>query len=923
MPTIDDKIRTIDCTVCRYLDNIDGSARGVISQDILAHLRNLADHVMLKYYSPYGDIDDTKENIHSALEHAQTTGRLKILYRFRNYLDIVASHYTLDEDSSERLMLKYYDYLFQLRVLLRCDFNINILHNLNKFPLNLDTALQDYYSKIADKINLYSTELKGDGDKYYIQKIKPFYVDGKKYFEVTFTPPNDRDNKSGRVIAFTKIPLLSNYASKFRLINDNIEILGKTMPIRLITGWEVSIRSCEFKNFSKIVSGDKRNVAIGEQRAICRFLTEQGYTLTELMDFPDASYKRLDAFWRSRSKTSYFYDVLSRCREIIKAEKPGQNILRYLLYGMHNQIIKSQWQSTSNGSLSGLCLSHGCRPFDRMPFNQSPRNHNPRLNVLYDCIKSDSRKHELLARQLRNNTEISGRIFTPIDELAHYGDVVTLSSIYNQRLFSGHYDKSRIVIENGYAYINEYKLDTCEIIKKLIKLSRITEPGFTDDVDMWLIFGDYEVDCPEKVGILRHMFSNSSVAAIYGSAGVGKSTLINHISHFYEDKEKLFLAQTNPAIDNLKRRVTADERYCEYSTIASFLLHGSITEYDLLVIDECSTVNNKDMREVLEKASFKRILLVGDTYQISSIRFGNWFTALRSFLPKTCVFELTRPYRTHNEHLLNLWAKVRAMDDDVQEAIDKQSYSLKVDETLFSAASDDEAVLCLNYDGLYGINNINRFLQESNPNPACDWDVQQYKVGDPVLFLENNRFHPIIYNNMRGRINRINKLDIGSPNERIMFDIELYTALYPGELRSSSLEYVGALDNGHTIVRFYVNKNTSVDEDDDGNTVSTIVPFQIAYAISIHKAQGLEYNSVKLVITDEVDELITHNIFYTAITRAQSELKIYWTPEVEKKVLSRIRPRNIDADVEILKNYIAEDIQNDLNGPDSQEEPYF
>lgn len=78
---------------------------------------------------------------------------------------------------------------------------------------------------------------------------------------------------------------------------------------------------------------------------------------------------------------------------------------------------------------------------------------------------------------------------------------------------------------------------------------------------------------------------------------------------------------------------------------------------------------------------------------------------------------------------------------------------------------------------------------------------------------------------------------------------------------------------------------------------------QIAYAVSIHKAQGLEYSSVKLVITDEVDELITHNIFYTAITRAQKELKIYWTPEVEKKVLQRIRPRNIDADVEVLRKY--------------------
>lgn len=99
-------------------------------------------------------------------------------------------------------------------------------------------------------------------------------------------------------------------------------------------------------------------------------------------------------------------------------------------------------------------------------------------------------------------------------------------------------------------------------------------------------------------------------------------------------------------------------------------------------------------------------------------------------------------------------------------------------------------------------------------------------------------------------------------------------------------------------------KNKSTNEDDDGNTSRTIVPFQIAYAVSIHKAQGLEYSSVKVVITDEVDELITHNIFYTAITRAQKQLKIYWTAEVEKKVLERISPRNIDDDINILRGMI-------------------
>ncbi len=83
------------------------------------------------------------------------------------------------------------------------------------------------------------------------------------------------------------------------------------------------------------------------------------------------------------------------------------------------------------------------------------------------------------------------------------------------------------------------------------------------------------------------------------------------------------------------------------------------------------------------------------------------------------------------------------------------------------------------------------------------------------------------------------------------------------------LIYLGESESGHSIVRFDVYKNKNADEDDDYKTSKTIVPFQIAYAVSIHKAQGLEYDSVKIVITDEVDELISHNIFYTAITHVQ------------------------------------------------------
>lgn len=246
-----------------------------------------------------------------------------------------------------------------------------------------------------------------------------------------------------------------------------------------------------------------------------------------------------------------------------------------------------------------------------------------------------------------------GQLFTDVNEIRGYENVPNLVKKYNRSLWFGHRPKSDLILEYNQVFINEYKIDTCTIIKKLQELSSSGIENYQFDVEFWLLFDDYVIDCPEKKQIINKIFSESKVGVIYGSAGVGKSTLINHVSHYLNDENKLYLTQTNPAKENLTMKINADNT--TFSTIASFLKNGSsITEYELLVIDECSTVSNKDMVAVLEKANFKMLLLVGDTYQIDAIQFGNWFSVLKSFLPESAVFELTKPHRTHDKYLLEL-----------------------------------------------------------------------------------------------------------------------------------------------------------------------------------------------------------------------------------------------------------------------------
>lgn len=48
--------------------------------------------------------------------------------------------------------------------------------------------------------------------------------------------------------------------------------------------------------------------------------------------------------------------------------------------------------------------------------------------------------------------------------------------------------------------------------------------------------------------------------------------------------------------------------------------------------------------------------------------------------------------------------------------------------------------------------------------------------------------------------------------------------------------------------------------------------------------------------------MISHSIFYAAITRVKVKLKIYWSPETEKKILSNLKKRDNNRDAGLLKS---------------------
>lgn len=904
---IDEQILRSDAAICRHIENLDVLGRGVVSQDILSNLRTFVEHMMFKIYACANDTTYDYQHIENAIRFIKTKGQLKFLWRFHAYLQIVASHYTLDPEDSERVMLKYYEFMLKIRAFLKAQYGLDVLANLDKFPLNTDRNLQEYYEKIAERLigrNHHADMASSVNGRYYIHKVKPFFVSQRIYYEVTFIPATGKASKFDRFIAFTTLDISKYYAVKLWTVDDNITILGKTMPIFIIADWEVAIRPIEIEKFSNIFGESLRSYAgSAEGRSLMQFLTKTGFNLVEVLCFEEAYYQRIRSHVLAvfNAKVSRLFDLFDRCREIIGNNRSGSNVLRYLLYHLNNKVITEQLDG-ENDKLSKLHLAYGCIPFEKMPFNTSLLHHNPRLGDLFDCIDATNRIHEVLARYVRVNTERNGQLYTLREELELFGDVDTLVSTFNMKLYHNERHQARRLKErNGHFYIVGYENDTVDIIQKLVELSAGGVQNYTSYVDGWIASALHPVDCEEKKTALRQMFAQSSVALIYGSAGTGKSTLINHISNLFKSQSKLYLANSNPAVDNMKRKVTVQTADTDFMTITRFMASKSIRiKYDIVVIDECSTVNNRDMKVILEKAEFDLLVLVGDIYQIEAIEFGNWFSATRGFLPITSVYELTKPYRSHNEELQTLWDRVRNMDDRIVETIVRNQYSATLDASIFVPAEADEIILCLNYDGLYGINNINRFLQQANPNPAVLWGLQLYKVGDPILFNESDRFKPVIYNNIKGWI-----ADIQLIGDQIQFDIEVDKPINGLEARHCDFKLMPNSAAGRSVIRFTVDDHRKVDENYE-IPITTVVPFQVAYAVSIHKAQGLEFNSVKIVITDEIEDHITHSIFYTAITRAREKLKIYWTPEVGQRILSTIKPKDINRDIAFLRTALIE-----------------
>jgi DNA replication protein DnaC len=495
--------------------------------------------------------------------------------------------------------------------------------------------------------------------------------------------------------------------------------------------------------------GTKINRTYGEYVGLMKVLTETGMNLLDIINLSDERFEEIYNTIYGSTNTHDFGDVLLKVRNDYSksSRKKGKNTLRYAMLNMREEILEDLLPNQFNTRwLSDeLYIRSKCYPFDKNPLISNlvgtKTSKNDRESIIE--IVDDSNAVALAQPYMiiENLISETGELLFEKEKIASEEEIKK----YNISLDSWEKGQGYSIVEkNGLVCIDSYYYTTINILKHLSKLSHSTNREQQRDNERYLKNCGITFDDPTKEIALKYLFVNSNVMLIYGAAGTGKTTLMNHISNVMRHSTKLYLTKTHTALQNVQRHLNYIDDNCEFSIIDSITKSNSMVNYDIVFIDECSTIDNRTMEELLHKINNETLLVLsGDVYQIESIDFGNWFYYAKDIIKaKGANVELNHTWRTEKEELKSLWAEVREKKAIITEKLTIDGpFSENLGENIFHLEAE-EVVLCLNYDGKFGLNNMNQYFQNANTqSEAYSWEEWVYKIGDRIIFTNAKMKH--------------------------------------------------------------------------------------------------------------------------------------------------------------------------------------
>lgn len=798
-----------------------------------------------------------------------------------------------EEGQAERLMLKYYNYLWEIRKFLKDNFDIEELGNLSKFPLNMDRLDEEYYKLVARNIeNEDLTPINVRVSRYYIKKINLFFVNGERYFEITLQLAGLYATKYNRITVYSKFYISTKYSIQIAYTEKKLELWGINNKIKILNNWKVSIDPVCLNKMAKMVMMHTQiSSKHGEYIELMKFLTSTQMNLLEIINLSNERFQYVYNYIYASTNTHNFGEVILKIRNYYakSSNKIGRYTIRYALLNLREEVLEALLTNKYNSrSLDGLNITTKCYPFEKNPFISNIAGSKTSNGNKRDIIEivDDRNKFEKVLPYLKIERMIkeTGELYFDKELIATDEEI----NIYNMGLDSWERNNGFMInVEENIVSIDSYVSTTLFILKRLLQLSHDPDMEQQSRNERYLKECGIKFEDKLKQIAMKYLFVSSQVMLIYGAAGTGKTTLIKYISNMLDKSKKLFLTKTHTALQNLQNRICNIDNI-SFASIDSVTKSNEIIDFDVIFIDECSTIDNLTMKKLLEKVKEEtKLVFSGDIYQIESIDFGNWFYYAKDIITtKGASIELLRNWRTEKGELISLWDEVRKKRPIITEKLSMDGpFSKDLGEEIFEL-SDDEVVLCLNYDGKFGVNNINQYFQNANTkSKAFSWAEWVFKIGDRIIFLDTRR-SSLLYNNLNGTIYNIKKNE-----SSIIFTIDIKIHLTEEQCKYESFDYIDNISDGTRIRLEVIKWNDDLSDEDK---IKTVIPFQIAYAISIHKAQGLEFKSVKVVIPSSNAEKITHSVFYTAITRAKENLKIYWSAETMDAIVKSFTTQKVE-----------------------------
>ena len=441
-----------------------------------------------------------------------------------------------------------------------------------------------------------------------------------------------------------------------------------------------------------------------------------------------------------------------------------------------------------------------------------------------------------------------------------------------------------------FVYLPEYYLAETYIAKKLAFMLRTSaqyEKDYSDEIRGVEFSENIQYEDLQRAAISACL--TGSVFILTGGPGTGKTTTLNGVIKILKAQKKriLLCAPTGRAAKRMSDLTGEPARTIHRLLEVDFTAKGELKfkrnetnplPADVVIADEMSMVDALLMCSLVRAIKpTSKFIMVGDSNQLPSVGAGNVLKDLivSHYIPSVELKEIFRQAAqslivTNAHRIVNgefpvlddrqndFFFMNKSLESDIAGLV-IQLAKQRLPDTYGFSPIDDIQVLCPTKMGMAGTKELNKQLQSALNPPSQNkaelkfFDVI-FRTGDKVmqtkndydvLWTKNNEKGSGIFN---GDIGIIRSVDRFSQN--VTIDFEGRVAIYTSEMLRR-LEH--------------------------------------AYAITIHKSQGSEYDAVIIPITAFTHNLLYRNLLYTGVTRAKKMIIVIGTKELVKTMVDNNR----------------------------------